>query len=1200
MQKTLQRIFRLFLAAACLLAASAHAQTYAYRSDTFSWAAPSGTATTVTWDNTCTSYPNGDDVRAEVNFPGGFVFPFAGTNYAQVRIMSNGIIQFGADAGFHRDYTSQTLPITAAAGGGGGGCPNSVPQNLLLVYWLDINTAPNIAGALVQYEMLGTAPNRRFVITWNNVALYGNPATRYSFQAILNENGTFKYQYTTGSSTGTGAAVGVQVTTTDYSLYAFNQNFIDTTNGTAILWYRADQAQPKDAEYFFNEATWAPSPATDVKDSSGNSLNGTRIGNAQSSNVHFQACRSALIPNNTTDIAQDAVSLPWTPGPVGSVSFWYRPSANTDAMLLDASTVANRPFLLMKVGQRLRLVVTDTAGASVVATTTTDNIPQNNWRHIAASWYMQSGTNQTVLRIYVNGVLQNVWRGTTNGTPGSVTNAYLGDNRTSGVTPNNGTARSANGYIDNLKIYPYDMSNVQAVADMVVVPGCASLDHFDVTVSPVSALTCEWVNVTITARDNIGGAVLTSVTTALSSSTGHGDWRVGTATGVFAPGASGSGNATYTFNNESSTTLQFNTRWAESVSLVANAGGILGSSTPVPFSHEGFKFVTASMAEAVVSKKVACLASNTAAAGSPGQAAQTLFLQAWKSDQSTFTCNTATQDFRNGQSANIGFSLQCSNPTTCVSGQVATVNGTNIGLSPATPATPGTTTYTNVSLTFDAQAKAPVVFSYTDVGQVKLWASYNPAGAGALPPNHMNGVSNIFTVAPASFRINTVTSSGGTPNPIGWPSAATPALATAAFTHASDPLSVTLEAMNACATPARTPNFGNELTAPTNTRHGGGTFATSIAGGNAVPVVSVPAPVLVTQPVFTSGTTSTAAVLRWDEVGAFRPTVSLSDYFGAGTVSGTSDWVGRLYPHHFDTVLTPAAGCAGFAYSGVPGQRGQPFAVQVTAKNGLAPVAGTTQNYNYSATPGLSFARAVDLSEDSAPAVAGSIYVGAAAGGAGAVPDTVFVSGVGTVPATAVANPSPVSFTYAGRPAEPQTITLHAEDADTLPSKATNGGVSGTMLVYSGRLMLGNAFGAEFVPLPIPLQTQRWQAGAWQMNGFDNCTTLTQPTRQDTGNGGLQFYSPPPSARNALEPGEVIAQMNGSTAASVVVTNGDARLVLRGATPAVGPGGGNQGFVDVIGANLGSPVWLPPTGNARACFGICGPRSPVIYSRERY
>jgi len=100
-----------------LAAGLAQAQTYAYQTDTFNWLAPSAAATTVTWDNTCTSYPNGDDVRAVVNFPGGFTFDFAGTTYTQVRIMSNGMIQFGADAGIHR------LRQTKGAELGGGPDP---------------------------------------------------------------------------------------------------------------------------------------------------------------------------------------------------------------------------------------------------------------------------------------------------------------------------------------------------------------------------------------------------------------------------------------------------------------------------------------------------------------------------------------------------------------------------------------------------------------------------------------------------------------------------------------------------------------------------------------------------------------------------------------------------------------------------------------------------------------------------------------------------------------------------------------------------------------------------------------------------------------------------------------------------------------------------------------------------------------------
>lgn len=159
----------------------------------------------------------------------------------------------------------------------------------------------------------------------------------------------------------------------------------------------------------------------------------------------------------------------------------------------------------------------------------------------------------------------------------------------------------------------------------------------------------------------------------------------------------------------------------------------------------------------------------------------------------------------------------------------------------------------------------------------------------------------------------------------------------------------------------------------------------------------------------------------------------------------------------------------------------------------------------------------------------------------------------------------------------------------------------GTTAVTYGRLWLNSAYGSEMLPLAVPVQAQYWTAAGWLKNGNDSCTALTQPTRQDAGNGGLVFYAPPDTARNALAPGEVIAQMGGSTANSVNLLSGDARLVLRSpGSSTQGPGSGNFGYVDVIGSKLGAAAWLPPTGNARACFGACGPRSPVIYLRESY
>ena len=88
----------------------AQAATYTYRSDTYQWETAS---TAVTWDRTCTQYP-GDDDKATLNFTGGFVFRFAGTNYSSVRVLANGGLQFGADTGFFRNFNNTTLPAGTA------------------------------------------------------------------------------------------------------------------------------------------------------------------------------------------------------------------------------------------------------------------------------------------------------------------------------------------------------------------------------------------------------------------------------------------------------------------------------------------------------------------------------------------------------------------------------------------------------------------------------------------------------------------------------------------------------------------------------------------------------------------------------------------------------------------------------------------------------------------------------------------------------------------------------------------------------------------------------------------------------------------------------------------------------------------------------------------------------------------------------
>src|SRR5574343_30580 len=354
-----------FMAALLLLAISlaGWAQTYSYRGDTFSYDTPSASAGTVTWHTTnasaCSGYPNGDDDYADLTFSAvtspanDFTFTFAGVSRTSLRIYSNGMLSFGTDnSGLWRDYTNSALPATNP-GNYSGSCPGGTPSNLIIPYWTDIvaGTANNTSGASIRYELLGSKPNRRLVISWVNVKLY-NQTERYNFQVLLYEtpttggNSNFKFQYTSGSSTGAAATVGVQVSATDYTQYSYNQAYIDPTVGTAIMWYPSTEYTGKQAEYRFDEGIWNGT-AGEVRDTSTATYNAVRVGAAVSSSTG-KVCRGGSFPLNGSNATIDYVATPISPSSQGAIDFWYRSNSNrnvsgSDAMLFDATTSAARP-----------------------------------------------------------------------------------------------------------------------------------------------------------------------------------------------------------------------------------------------------------------------------------------------------------------------------------------------------------------------------------------------------------------------------------------------------------------------------------------------------------------------------------------------------------------------------------------------------------------------------------------------------------------------------------------------------------------------------------------------------------------------------------------------------------------------------------------------------------------------------------------
>jgi hypothetical protein len=112
-----------------------------------------------------------DGILADV--PVGFSFSFYGTSYDKLNVYSNGIVTFGP-AVQDRDgfYRGSAIPSVAN------------PSNLIAFAWTD--WSPQAVPAGLSYETRGTAPNRRFILQYNNVPEY-HSAGRLTMQLVLAE-----------------------------------------------------------------------------------------------------------------------------------------------------------------------------------------------------------------------------------------------------------------------------------------------------------------------------------------------------------------------------------------------------------------------------------------------------------------------------------------------------------------------------------------------------------------------------------------------------------------------------------------------------------------------------------------------------------------------------------------------------------------------------------------------------------------------------------------------------------------------------------------------------------------------------------------------------------------------------------------------------------------------------------------------------
>lgn len=201
-----------------LVPALVYAQTYTQSATPFSFIATASHTRISAWAGGlgCPDTTGDDSISAVLNI--GFNFKFGAATYTQLRVFTNGRVQF---ANTYCNFGTQAV-----------GPPRTYPDpmpaanlnNTIRIYGADLDTSP-AGGGTITYAAVGVAPNQRFVVTWNGVPQWSAVGTSYVLQIQLDEGGDFYFMHGASSNlTNPGgvtlgpAQLGWQLTTTDFAV----------------------------------------------------------------------------------------------------------------------------------------------------------------------------------------------------------------------------------------------------------------------------------------------------------------------------------------------------------------------------------------------------------------------------------------------------------------------------------------------------------------------------------------------------------------------------------------------------------------------------------------------------------------------------------------------------------------------------------------------------------------------------------------------------------------------------------------------------------------------------------------------------------------------------------------------------------------------------------------------------------------------
>jgi hypothetical protein len=174
---------------------------------TFNWTDISGLGTQITtWTGSA------DDGYATVALP--FSFPFYGSNYNSMNVVTNGFVQFGG--GTSTAFTNGAIPSTA------------VPNNAIYPFWDDLDL--RTSGSVHYYNDVA---NGRFILQWTNAPHFSSGGP-YTYQMILKPTGEILCQYLDMQAPLNSATIGIENATGTVALQVvFNADYLH--NNLALL-----------------------------------------------------------------------------------------------------------------------------------------------------------------------------------------------------------------------------------------------------------------------------------------------------------------------------------------------------------------------------------------------------------------------------------------------------------------------------------------------------------------------------------------------------------------------------------------------------------------------------------------------------------------------------------------------------------------------------------------------------------------------------------------------------------------------------------------------------------------------------------------------------------------------------------------------------------------------------------------------------